>query len=94
MYENVINNDDTNEHITDGGNALSKYVSRTVTLGEGLDAEDIKVFVNAYKPAGTDVKVYAKAINQADGIGIEEGIWSELQATKNKEKIRDRKSVV
>ena len=97
VYENVINNDSTNEHITDGGNANAKYVSRIVTLGEGLDAEDIKVFVNAYKPTGTDVKVYAKAVNQADDLGFDKGVWSELQATKNKDKIssiENRKDVI
>lgn len=97
IYENVINNDSTNEHITDGGNAIAKYVSRIVTLGEGLDAEDIKVFVNAYKPTGTDVKVYAKAVNQADDLGFDKGVWSELQATKNKDKIssvENRKDVI
>ena len=87
MYENVINNSSTNEHLTDLGEAESKYVSRIVTLGEGLDAEDIKVFVNAYKPSGTDIKVYAKAVNQADDLGFDKGIWSELQMTKNKDKI-------
>ena len=97
VYENVINNDSTNEHVTDGGNANAKYVSRIVTLGEGLDAEDIKVFVNAYKPTGTDVKVYAKAVNQADDLGFDKGVWSELQATKNKDKIssvENRKDVI
>ena len=97
IYENVINNDSTNEHVTDGGSALAKYVSRIVTLGEGLDAEDIKVFVNAYKPTGTDVKVYAKGVNQADDLGFDKGVWSELQATKNKDKIssiENRKDVI
>jgi len=87
MYENVINNSTTNEHLTDQGAAEAKYVSRIITLGEGLDAEDIKVFVNAYKPSGTDIKVYAKAVNQADDLGFDKGVWSELQMTKNKDKI-------
>ena len=97
MYENVINNITTNEHITDLGQAEAKYVSRIITLGEGLDAEDIKVFVNAYKPSGTDIKVYAKAVNQADDLGFDKGTWSELQMTKNKSKIssiENRKDVV
>ena len=37
-----------------------------VTLADGLDAEDIKVYVNAYKPANTDIKVYAKILNETD----------------------------
>ena len=87
IYENVINNVTTNEYITGQGSAAAKYISRQITLGEGLDAEDLKVFVNAYKPSGTDIKVYAKAINQADEIGFDNGVWSELQAVDNKDKI-------
>ncbi len=97
MYENVINNLTTNEHITDEGSAEAKYVSRIITLGEGLDAEDIKVFVNAYKPSGTDIKVYAKAVNQADDLGFDKGTWSELDMTKNKDKIssiENRKDII
>ena len=87
IYENVINNDTTNEHVTGQGSAAAKYISRQITLGEGLDAEDLKVFVNAYKPTGTDIKVYAKAINQADEIGFDDGVWSQLQIVDNKDKI-------
>ena len=97
VYENIINNDTTNEHLSNKGSADAKYVSRTVTLGDGLDAEDIKVFVNAYKPQGTDVKVYAKVLNQADEVEFNKGTWSELQKVKNKNKVsssQNRKDVI
>jgi len=84
VYENIINNSATNEYLGVAGSAAAKYVSRTVTLADGLDAEDLKVFVNAWKPAGTDIKVYAKMLNQADGSGFSTSAWSELQATGNK----------
>ena len=97
VYENIVNNDVTNEHLSGKGSALAKYISRTVTLGDGLDAEDIKVFVNAYKPQGTDVKVYAKVLNQADEIEFADGVWSELQKVKNKDKVsssQNRRDVI
>ena len=87
IYENMINNSTTNEYLSGKGQADAKYVSRIVTLGDELDAEDIKVFVNAYKPAGTDIKVYAKAVNQADEVNFADGTWSELQRTKNNDKV-------
>lgn len=77
VYENIINNDVTNEY-SSAGNAAAKYISRTLTLAEGLDAEDIKVFVNAWRPSGTDVKVYAKVMNAADNEDFEDKAWSEL----------------
>jgi len=81
IYENIINNVLTNEYITDQGSASAKYVSRTIELAEGLDAEDIKVYVNAYKPAGTDVKVYAKVLNSEDPTPFKDTRWSLLQST-------------
>ena len=97
IYENVINNLTTNEHLSEKGSANSKYVSRVVTLADGLDAEDIKVFVNAYKPANTDIKVYAKILNEADSLSVSDTNWSQLQATQNKDSFsseRERKDII
>lgn len=62
---NIINNDVTDEHKM-AGNANVRYVSKKITLADGQDAEDMSVFVDAYKPRGTDVKVYAKIIHAED----------------------------
>ena len=72
--EFIINNTTTNEYGA-SGSADAKYISRTVTLADGLDAEDLKIFVNAWKPAGTDVKVFAKVLNQADGTSFTDANW-------------------
>ena len=97
IYENIINNVETNEHTTNGS-AFAKYVSRTLTLSEGLDAEDIKVFVNAWRPSGTNVSVYAKILNSADTDAFEDKAWSKLVSEgPNKNKFSsstDRNSIV
>lgn len=49
-----------------GGQILMKYISKTVTLEEGFDAADLRVWVTAYKPSGTDIKVYYKIRNSLD----------------------------
>ena len=49
-----------------GGNSLSKYISRRVTLEDTFDAQDLKVFLNAFKPKDTDIKVYYKVHNADD----------------------------
>lgn len=85
IYENSLNNSDANEWKTYQGSALSKYVSRTVTLAKDLDAEDLKVFVNAYSPVGTEIKVYAKLINESDTTTSDNAYWSELDCTANKD---------
>ena len=78
VVKNLINNDSTNEAATSGGNSLSKYISRTVTLAEGQDAEDINVYLTAYKPGTATIKVYHKLVNAEDSAGIAETPWVEM----------------
>jgi len=73
-----INNDSTNEN-TRYGNAQAKYISKRLVLNEGLDAEDIKVYLRAFKPGGTEIEVYAKILNSTDGESFEDKNWSELE---------------
>ena len=76
--ENLINNDSTNEDTTANGNAIARYVQRTVTLAEGQDAEDLKVFISAYKPSTSNIKLYIKLLNGEDGDSIDDKTWLEL----------------
>lgn len=82
-YEYVINNtvDDGTVTELDGGEAgpaESKYISKQVNLADNLDAEDIKVFVTAFRPSISDIRVYVrfKALNDPREFGDIE--WSEL----------------
>lgn len=75
---NIINSSAINEH-KNNGLALSKSVSKPVTLSEGNDAEDITVYLTAYKPIGTNIIVYAKLLNAADGDKFEDKDWSVLR---------------
>ena len=81
IYENQINNDTTNEHITGKGSALASYVSKTVTLEEGLDAEDLRVYVTAFKPGkdNCNIKVYGKILNEEDPDTFYDRHWTELE---------------
>ena len=49
-----------------GGNITAKYISRRVTLEEGFDAKDLRVYLNAYKPRGTNIHLYYKVLSQDD----------------------------
>ena len=72
-----INNDVTNESLG-RGNAKTRYISQTVNLSKGQVAEDLKVYIRAYKPAGTNVKVYAKFKNFNDPETMSVKQWTEL----------------
>jgi hypothetical protein len=77
VIENIINNDDTNEH-SKYGSAATKYISKTVTLANGQDAEDLKVYLTAYRPLNTDIKVYGKFLNAQDPETFDSKYWTEL----------------
>ena len=82
--ENLINNDSTDETNATGGNAAAKYISKMVVLDEDLDAEDIKVFITADKPSGTQIEVYYKIINNSDETELDERPYIKMeQVTDN-----------
>lgn len=60
------------------GRGKSKYISKRLALADGMDAEDIKVFLTSYKPFGTEVDVYARILNFTDGQSFEEKDWTKL----------------
>ena len=66
------------EKTADGGVAFSRYISKKVILADGQDAEDLKVYVAAYKPASTNILVFAKFWNSTDSEVFEEKQWTQL----------------
>jgi len=77
VIENVINNDSTDEHKT-VGDAEMRYMTKPVELADGQDAEDLKVFLTAYKPSGADVEVYARIHNPEDGEAFDDKDFTPL----------------
>jgi hypothetical protein len=60
LIRNIINNDATNEDSYSGGNATARYITRRVTLNPGFEAKDMRVYLNAYCPGPSSIKVYYK----------------------------------
>lgn len=81
-YTNKINSDTSGEE-GDYGNALTRYIGNTVILAEGMDAETLTVWLDAFKPAGTEVYVYAKIWNAEDAMAFDSEPWSRLDQTGN-----------
>jgi hypothetical protein len=61
-----------------GGPSLTRYISKTVTLVEGFDAGDLRVFLTAVKPPGCNVQVYYKVRNWLDPNPIESLSWRRM----------------
>ncbi len=72
-----INNDDTNEFIG-RGNAKARYISKLVNLGTDQKAEDLKVYIRAFRPQNSNIKVYAKFRNSEDYESFDVKDWTEL----------------
>lgn len=68
--------------ITDDSNTTSKYISRTVELSENLDAEDFTLYTTAYRPIGTNVKVFIKPQSANDPSAFDTNDWIELEITE------------
>ena len=49
-----------------GGNALVRYMTRKVTLADGFESGDLRIYLTAYKPAGSEIYVYAKYLSPSD----------------------------
>lgn len=79
IYEHLINNDITDENTNVAGAASSKYISRTVELADGLDADDLKIWLTAYRPPGSEITVYGKFKNSADSTEFDQIPWTKLQ---------------
>lgn len=77
-YTFAVNNDSTGEN-TNLGNSKAKYVSKVVELADGMDADDLRVYVTGYKPTSCDIKVYGKFLSSADGRSVAETGWTELK---------------
>ncbi len=54
------------------------YISKVISLAEGFDAEDFKLYVTAYRPFGTNVDAYIRIENASDPLTIEQNPWIPL----------------
>jgi hypothetical protein len=81
-YSYVINNDLTGE--TKGhGAAMCRHISDKVTFAENRNAEDLVVYCDVYKPAGTAVTAYARIHCRNDLESFDDKDWTLLNVTSN-----------
>ena len=92
FYQNDINNTITetrggianyDTEVDRNGLGKSKYISKKISFGEGKYAEDVVVYLAGYRPAGTQIKVYAKLHNAADKEAFDDKSWTPLELKNN-----------
>jgi hypothetical protein len=83
-YSYTITDYDT--EIDRNGLADTKYLSKKVSFNDGIYAEDVKVYITAYRPAGTEIRLYAKLHNTGDVETFDSKSWSPLVLEQNSNK--------
>lgn len=87
FVHNLINSNANNEiyttEKTEYGTAWNRYISKKAVLEEGQDAEDLNVYVTAYRPPGTTILVYCKLLNNTDPEDFETKLWTPMQLNNN-----------
>lgn len=80
VFENIISSNSSlvDEIKPGGGNTQAKYISKRISLADEQDAEDLQVFLSAYRPSNTDVTVFAKFLNADDSVNIDTKWWTPL----------------
>lgn len=77
--EYIINNtiDDTLERQGLSASTV-RYVTKMIQLAEGMDAEDLRIILGAYKPTGTDIRVYGKFMAGTDTRNFSQVEWTRM----------------
>lgn len=92
FYQNDINNTYTqtrgsisnyDTEVDKNGLAKSKYISKKISFGEGKYAQDLVVYMTGYRPAGSEIRVYAKLHNAADKESFDDKSWTPLELKNN-----------
>lgn len=92
FYQNEINNtyretrgsiENYDTEVDRNGLAKTKYISKKISFGQGKYAQDVVVYLAGYRPAGTEIKVYAKIHNAADKEAFDDKAWTPLELQNN-----------
>jgi hypothetical protein len=55
-----------------GGNSKVRYITRKVNLADGFDSGDLRVYITAYKPSSSNIRVYYKLLSISDPDAFED----------------------
>lgn len=58
-----------------GGNMKVRYITKQITLADGFDAGDLRVYLDANRPRGTNIHVYYKVKSGSDAENFENKKW-------------------
>ena len=71
------------QYVKNGGISQTRYITRIVTLADGQDAEDLRVYLTAYKPSGSNVLVYYKILSADDNDTMDDVRWVPMELNES-----------
>lgn len=69
--------------VAGNGLALSKHITSKVTFTNNRYAEDVRMFMVAYRPKGTEIRCYARVHNSKDPEAFDDKAWTPLEYVQN-----------
>jgi len=69
--------------VAGNGIALSKHIGAKVQFSNDKFAEDVRMFMVAYRPKGTEIRVYTRVHNSKDPEAFDDKSWTPLEYTQN-----------
>jgi hypothetical protein len=76
-----------------GGNMKCRYITRQIALEDGFEAGDLRVFLDAVTPVGTDIQVYYKVLGSEDPERFDDKSWV-LMYKKVDKKSKDNRQII
>lgn len=65
------------------GNSFTRYLTRKITLADGFEAGDLRVYVECIRPSGTHVMAYFKVLSPYDSDEFIDKNWVKMVAVKD-----------
>ena len=66
------------EYDSSGGPCLARYITKQIILADGFDAGDLRVFLAANKPVGTEITVFVKILSGSDSVEFKDRPYQKL----------------
>ena len=66
------------EYDASGGVCLARYITKRTILADGFDAGDIRIFLSANKPVGTEITVFVKLLSGSDATEFKDRKYQKL----------------
>jgi hypothetical protein len=67
------------EYDSTGGPVDARYITKPITLADGFDSGDLRVFLSANKQGSSEVHVFYKALSALDGTAFKDRPYQKLE---------------